>query len=319
MSQAYSITIGGSTPSPLVIRNPVMSAAGTFGYGVEYACLLDHSRVGAIVTKSTTARPRAGAPMPRWVETPSGVLNAVGLNNPGIGRVLREYAPKWDRLRAPVVLSVAGETVEEYVEVAERAEEAEGIAGLELNVSCPNVPEGSVWFGTDPELAANVTAAVRGVTSLPLIVKLTPNTASVPDVALAVEAAGADAVSLVNTITGLVIDIEMRRPALGNGTGGLSGAAIRPVAVRLVWEVAQVVSVPVIGLGGITRAEDALQFIMAGATAVQVGSAGFGRPDTILTVVDGLADWMGSHGVGSVEEIRGCALPGGTAVDESSN
>ncbi|MDQ3327841.1 MAG: dihydroorotate dehydrogenase [Chloroflexota bacterium] len=318
MSQDFSITIGGNTPRPLVMRSPVMSAAGTFGYGVEYARMLDLSRVGAIVTKSTTARPRAGAPMPRWIETPSGMLNAVGLHNPGIGRVLREYAPRWDRLGVPVVLSIAGESIEEYVAIAGRAEEAEGIAGLELNISCPNQPEGGVWFGTDRELAASVTAAVRGVTSLPLIVKLTPSAVSVPGVATAVEAAGADAVALVNTITGMVINPDTRRPALGNGSGGLSGPAIRPIAVRLVWEVAQVVSVPVIGLGGVTLAEDALQFIMAGATAVQVGSASFSRPDTILNVVNGLADWMDRHGVGSLEEIRGCALPGRTAVEQWS-
>jgi dihydroorotate dehydrogenase (NAD+) catalytic subunit len=297
------------------MRNPVMSAAGTFGYGMEYARMLDLSRVGAIVTKSTTVRPRAGAPMPRWVETPSGVLNAIGLNNPGIGRVLREYAPKWSSLRAPVVLSVAGESVEEYIEIAQRAEEAEAIAGLELNVSCPNVSEGGVLFGSDPIQASSITGAVRAVTSLPLIVKLTPNAVSVPEVALEVQAAGADAVSLVNTISGLVIDVEGRKPALGNGTGGLSGPAIRPVAVRMVWEVARVVTVPVVGLGGIARVEDALQFIMAGATAVQVGSAGFGQPDTIIKVADGLADWMVRHGVASLDEIRGCAVPNAESRD----
>lgn len=309
MSQETSVTIGADTPRPLTMRNPVMSAAGTFGYGVEYARMLDLSRVGAIVTKSTTVRPRAGAPMPRWIETPSGVLNAIGLNNPGIGRVLREYAPKWSSLRAPVVLSVAGESVEEYVEIARRAEEAEAIAGLELNVSCPNVSEGGALFGSDPFQAASITGAVRAVTSLPLIVKLTPNAASVPEVAMAVEAAGADAVSLVNTIAGLVIDVEGRKPALGNGTGGLSGPAIRPVAVRMVWEVARAVTVPVVGLGGITRVEDALQFIMAGASAVQVGSAGFGKPDTIIRVADDLVNWMAGHCVANLDEIRGCAVP----------
>lgn len=309
MSQETPVTIGASTPRPLTMRNPVMSSAGTFGYGVEYARLLDLSRVGAIVTKSTTARPQSGAPMPRWVETPSGVLNAIGLNNPGIGRVLREYAPKWSSLRAPVVLSIAGESVDEFVEIAQRAEEAEAIAGLELNVSCPNVSEGGALFGSDPVQAASITGAVRAVTSLPLIVKLTPNAASVPEVALAVESAGADAVSLVNTIAGLVIDVEDRRPALGNGGGGLSGPAIRPVAVRLVWDVARVVTVPVVGLGGIARVEDALQFIMAGASAVQVGSAGFAKPDTIIRVADDLAEWIGRHGVASLDEIRGCAVP----------
>lgn len=315
MNPDVSVTIGAGTPRPLQLRNPVMSASGTFGYGVEYARMLDLGRVGAIVTKSTTLRPRAGAPMPRWVETPSGMLNAVGINNPGIGRVLREYAPKWSRLRAPVVLSIAGESVEEYVDIALRAEEAEGIAGIELNVSCPNVDEGGMWFGTDPTQAASVAAAVRAVTSLPLIVKLTPNAANVPEVALAVESAGADAVSLVNTITGLVIDTETGRPILGNGTGGLSGPAIRPVAVRLVWEVAQAVSLPVVGLGGIAHTEDALQFIMAGASAVQVGSAGFAKPETIVAVADGLADWMTNHGVTSLGEIRGCALPSYKASD----
>lgn len=303
-----TVEIGGDTPRPLRLRNPVMSAAGTFGYGVEYARLLPLERVGAVVTKSTTLRPRAGAPMPRWVETPSGMLNAIGINNPGIDKVLRSHAPKWDTLGAPVVVSVAGESVEEYVEIALRLEEAEHVAGIELNVSCPNVHEGGMWFGTDPRQAGAVTAAVRAVTSLPLVVKLTPNAGSVAEVAASVEAGGADAVSLVNTLTGMVIDTATRRPVLGNQTGGLSGPAIRPVAVRMVWEVAQAVAIPVIGLGGITRADDALQFIMAGASAVQVGSSGFARPSTIVEVADGIAAWCAANGVGRLAEIRGCAL-----------
>lgn len=309
MELDLSVEIGARTPRPLRLRNPVMSAAGTFGYGVEYARMLDLSRIGAVVTKSTTLRPRTGAPMPRWVETPSGMLNAIGLHNPGIEAVLSRYAPKWESLAAPVVLSVAGDAVEDYVRVVEMLEDEEQVTGLELNISCPNVHAGGMWFGSDPEQAAGVVAAVRPITGLPLIVKLTPNAADVASVARAVEGAGADAVSLVNTLTGMVIDTAHRRPYLGNTTGGLSGPAIRPVAVRMVWEVAQAVEVPVIGLGGIACADDALQFIMAGAAAVQVGSASFGRPGTIVEVAGGLAKWMREHGVGSVNEVRGCALP----------
>ncbi len=288
-----------------------MSAAGTFGYGLEYAQLLQLDHLGAIVTKSTTLRPRAGAPTPRFVETPSGMLNAVGLSNPGIEKVLKSYAPKWEQLGAPVVLSIAGEDVDEYVSIAMRAEEAEPVAGLELNLSCPNVTTGDLLVGSDPEQAAEVTEAVRAVTSLPLILKLSPAALDISEVARAVEDAGADAVSLINTLPGLVIDTQRRGAALGNVTGGLSGPAIRPVAVRMVWEVARKVRIPVIGLGGITDVDDALQFIMAGASAVQVGSASFGAPATIIEVAAGLEVWMRESGVGSIEEIRGCAVDPG--------
>lgn len=304
-----SVEIGAGTPRPLTMRNPVMSAAGTFGYGVEYARMLDLSHIGAVVTKSTTLRPRAGAPMPRWAETPSGMLNAIGINNPGIEKALRRYAPKWEGLPAPVVVSVAGDAVEEYVEVARRLEEAERVAGIELNISCPNIHGGGIPFGSDCAAASEVTSAVRAVTTLPLIVKLSPNAADLPGIARAIRDAGADAVSLVNTLTGMVIDTRARRPVLGNGAGGLSGPAIRPIAVRMVWEVARAVSIPVIGLGGITCADDALQFIMAGAAAVQVGSAGFARPGTILEVAAGLRLWMEEHEVATLAEIRGCAFP----------
>lgn len=309
MDVDLSVHIASAGPRPLELRNPVMTAAGTFGYGLEYARLLPLERLGAIITKSTTLRPRAGALMPRWVETPSGMLNAIGLHNPGFDKVLRTYAPKWRGLDVPVIVSVAGEEVEEYAEIAARLEEMESVAGLELNISCPNVHRGGLLFGVDPEQAAAVTAAVRAVTSLPVIVKLSPSAPSVATVAEAVEAAGADAVSLINTLTGLVIDTETGRPLLGNTTGGLSGPAVRPLAVRLVWEVAQRVGVPVIGLGGIGSADDALQFIMAGASAVQVGSSGFARPSTAVEVADGLNSWFAARGLRSVAEIRGCALP----------
>ncbi len=309
MDVDLSLELGTATPRPLTLRNPVMPAAGTFGYGVEYARLLPLDRMGAVITKSTTLRPRSGAPMPRWVETPSGMLNAIGLNNPGLDRVLRTYAPKWEGLGAPIIVSIAGESVEEYAEVAARLEETESVAALELNISCPNVHQGGMLFGQDPRQAAAVTGAVRAVSTLPVVVKLTPNVGGIGHVAVAVETAGADAVCLVNTFSGLVIDTSTRRPALGYGRGGLSGPAIRALAVGLVWEVAQVVSVPVIGLGGITRADDALQFIMAGASAVQVGSATFARPTTVVEVAEGLAHWMGRNGVSALSEIRGCALP----------
>ena len=309
MDVDLTFTLGARRARPLRMRNPVMSAAGTFGYGVEYARLLDLSRIGAVVTKSTTLLPRAGAPMPRWVETPSGMLNAIGINNPGIMKVMRTYAPKWAGLEAPVIVSVAGETVDDYVGVSAMLEETEHVAGIELNISCPNVERGGVWFGSDPVQAAAVTAGVRGVTTVPLIVKLSPNAADIARVAQVVQDAGADAVSLVNTITGMVIDTASGRPYLGNRTGGLSGPAIRPVAVRMVWDVAQAVEIPVIGLGGITCADDALQFIMAGASAVQVGSAGFAHPGSILEVADGLAEWLRGQGLTSLDEVRGSALP----------
>lgn len=308
MDVDLSVQIARDSDRPLRLRNPVMTAAGTFGYGLEYGRLLDLTRIGAIVTQSTTVEPRKGGPMPRWVETPSGLLSAASFQNPGIRRVLSSYAPRWAKLGTPVVVGIVGATLDDYVELAALLDEAEHVAGIELNLTGARAGEPTP-LGGEPAVAGPITAAVRAATGLPLVVKLSPNVDNLPAVASSVEEAGADALSLVDTITGLVIDTATRRPALGSITGGVSGPAVRPLAVYKVWQVAQVVAVPVIGVGGITCADDALQFIMAGASAVQVGSSSFRRPTTVLEVAEGLAAWMRAHGVTGLDEIRGIALP----------
>jgi len=292
-------------PRELRLRNPVMVASGCFGYGLEYARHIDIQRLGAIVCKGTTLRPRAGNPTPRLAETPAGMLNSIGLQNPGVTAVISEYAPLWTEWAVPVIVNIAGDTVAEYAELARRLDEVPGVAGLEVNISCPNVEAGGMAFGVDPAAAAAVTRAVRQATTLPVIVKLTPNTADLAGVARAAVEAGADAVSLINTLRGMVMDVEGRRPVLARAVGGLSGPAIRPVALALVYEVAGAVDVPVIGLGGIITAHDALEFLLAGATAVQVGTACFLDPQAPLRVLDGIADWLERSGVSTVGEIVG--------------
>ncbi len=282
-----------------------MVASGCFGYGLEYAHLLDVQRLGAIVTKGTTLRPRAGNPPPRLVETPSGLLNSIGLQNPGVEKVVVEYAPVWAQWAVPVLVNIAGETVEEYAELARRLDEVPGIAGLEVNISCPNVDAGGLAFGTDPRTAAEVTRAVRRATSLPLLVKLTPNVGDIVAVARAVAEEGADALTLINTLRGMAIDVEARRPVLPRAIGGLSGPAIRPVALAMVYEVAGAVDVPVVGVGGIMNARDALEFLLAGATAIQIGTACFLDPQAPLRVLDGMIAWMEKEGVRTVEELIG--------------
>ena len=291
----------------LRLRNPVMTASGTFGYGVEYARLVDINRLGAIVCKGITLEPRIGNPSPRLAETPAGLLNSIGLENAGLQAVLREKAPIWATWDVPVVVNIAGETVEEYARMAEALEGVPGVAGLELNISCPNVDAGGMAFGSSADAAAEVTAAVRSACQQPLLVKLSPNVGDITEIALAVEAAGADALTLVNTFLGMVIDVNKRRPFLPRGVGGLSGPAIRPLAVRMVYEVARVVRIPIVGIGGITNAEDALQFLMAGATAVQVGTASFVNPRASLDVVEGLRAWAEVHGLQDIREIIGVA------------
>jgi dihydroorotate dehydrogenase (NAD+) catalytic subunit len=294
----------------LRLRNPVIAASGCFGYGVEYAGLVDVQCLGAIVSKGVTRRPRRGARMPRLAETPAGLLNAIGLQNPGIRAVLAKYPPIWARWQVPVIVNLAGDSVEEFGELAALLDEAPGVAGTELNVSCPNVAVGGMIFGCDPYLAAEVTAAVRAATTLPLIVKLTPHATDVVEVARAVVDAGADALSCVNTLLGMAIDVRRRRPVLGNVTGGLSGPAIKPVALRIVYQVAQAVDVPVIGLGGISGLDDALEFFLAGASAVQVGTATFVDPGAMLHIVDGLPEWLAREGFSSLGEIVGLANDG---------
>jgi dihydroorotate dehydrogenase (NAD+) catalytic subunit len=294
----------------LRLRNPVMVASGTFGYGTEYQKLIDIQRLGAICSKGITPRPRPGNPTPRIAETPAGMLNAIGLQNIGVKRVVAEMAPIWARWEVPVIANVAGETVEDYGYLAARLDGVDGIAGLELNISCPNVTANGRLFADSAELAAAATAAARAQTDLPIMVKLSPNVTDIAEIARAVEGAGADCISLINTLVGLQIDLKGRRPYLANVTGGLSGPAIRPVALRLVYLVAQSVRIPVVGIGGITSADDALAFLMAGASAVQVGTATFVNPTTALDVIDGLVQFAEREGLACLNQIVGVANPG---------
>jgi dihydroorotate dehydrogenase (NAD+) catalytic subunit len=292
-----------------MLANPVMTAAGTAGYGGEYEEIADLQKLGAIVCKGTTLLPREGNAQPRLVETAGGLLNSVGLENIGVDALVREKAPLWANWQVPVIVNVAGETVDEYAAVASKLEGVAGISGIELNISCPNVSAGGMEFGVDPRLAARVTSAVRSVTSLPLIVKLSPNVTDIKAIALAVEGAGADAITLINTLKGMAIDIDRRKPCLGNVVGGLSGPAVKPVALFMVFEVARAVSIPLIGCGGIACAEDALEFLMAGATAVQIGTANLTSPSICLSTLEGIERFMLNHGVRNVAELVGVGRP----------
>ena len=278
----------------LRLRSPVLLASGTFGYGFDMP-QVERAALGAIVTKGTTLRPREGNAPNRIAETPSGMLNAIGLQNPGVDHVARIYAPVWGSWNLPVIVNVAGDMIEEYVAVARRLEGVAGIAGLELNISCPNVANG-LQFGVEADLAAELTSAVRAVTRLPLIVKLTPNVTDIVAIARAVEAAGADALSAINTYVGMAIDVRRRRPVLSRVSGGLSGPAIKPLALNAVWQLAQAVRIPVIGVGGITTPGDALEFLLAGAAAVQLGTVNYIRPEAAGEVHDGIATYLEEHG-----------------------
>jgi len=287
------------------MENPVMVASGTFGYGPEYADVVDPGRLGAMVVKGIRIEPWDGNPTPRLVEVPGGLVNAIGLQNPGADGFIKEYMPFLRNTGAVVIVNIWGRSVEEYAEVAARFDDVEGVSGLEVNISCPNIKHGGIAFGTDPAEAEKVISAVRGKTKLPLIPKLSPNVADIREIARAVEGAGADAISLINSIPAMVIDVEERRPALANVVGGLSGPAVHPVAVKLVWEVAGAVGVPVIGMGGITSAREALEFIIAGASAVAVGTANFSDPTTPLRVIDGIREYLSKHGFDSVGKLVG--------------
>ena len=291
----------------LLLGNPVMTASGTFGYGVEYSHLFDIGRLGVIVTKGTTLEPRDGNPQPRLAETAGGLLNSIGLQNIGARALIKEKAPVWANWQLPVIVNIAGETTGDYAKLAKVLDGVAGSSGLEVNISCPNIKAGGAEFGADPRSAARVTAAVRAATSLPLLVKLTPNTGDIAGVAIAVAEAGADAISLINTIKGMAIDINRRRPLLGNITGGLSGPAIKPVALAMVYEVAGSVDLPVVGCGGITTASDAIEFIMAGASAVQIGTASFTNPRAPLDVLEGIERFMEKEGIEDIAELIGVA------------
>ena len=293
----------------LVLANPVLVASGTFGYGIEYGDVVDIARLGAICCKGTTLKPRIGNVTPRVTETPAGMLNSIGLQNPGVDAVVEKYAPIWQGWRTPVVVNVAGESVADYVEVVRRLEGVPGVAAIELNISCPNVGKGGLQFAIDAEAAGGVTAAVRRVTDLPLLVKLSPNVADVRPIARAIAEAGADALTAINTLSGIAVARTRDRPLLGNVFGGLSGPAIKPIALRIVYEVAQVVDIPIVAIGGITELADVLDYLAVGAVAVQVGTAIFADPSLPGRLVDELAAECRRRGLSSHRALVGTALP----------
>lgn len=290
----------------LALKNPVLTASGTFGFGEEYSDFIDLNRLGGFIVKGTTLEPREGNPYPRMAETPSGMLNAVGLQNKGVDYFIEKIYPRIADVDSEVIVNVSGKSIEDYVAVAEKLSGLEKIHAIELNISCPNVKQGGMAFGTTTEGASSVVEAVRKAWRGHLMVKLSPNVTSIVDIAKAAEGAGADSLSLINTLLGMAVDIERRRPVLSTVTGGLSGPAVKPVAVRMVWQVSKAVSVPIVGLGGIVSAADAIEFIMAGATAIQVGTANFIYPTATIRILEGIEEWCESHGVADLTEIRGC-------------
>lgn len=286
------------------MKTPVMGASGTFGFGVEYSDFLDLSEIGAVISKGITPLPRAGNPGVRVAETPSGMLNCIGLENPGLDVFKRDILPKTRHMGAPLIVNISAGSAEEYGRLAE-ALDVDGVAGLEVNISCPNVKEGGIVFGTDPRAAAAVTEQVRTHTKKPVIVKLSPNVTDITVMAKSVEAAGADAVSLINTLTGMAIDIHLRRPLLGNITGGLSGPAVKPIALRMVWQTAKAVQIPILGLGGIACWQDAIEFMLAGASAVAVGAYNFVNPRAVQEIAEGMAQYCEEEGIRHITDIVG--------------
>ncbi len=293
----------------LKLNNPVMTASGTFGYGEEYAGYVDLNKLGAIVVKGLSLKPRLGNPPPRIMETTGGMLNAVGLQNIGVDAFIEEKMPFLRQFDTKVIANIYGETYDEYKKVARKLSPVKGVRALEVNISCPNVKNGGLSFGSDPKIAARVTRTVKDETSLPVIVKLTPNVTDIAAIAEAVEKAGADAVSLINTLTGMSVDLKTRRPHLKNITGGLSGPAIKPIALRMVWQVVQRVSIPVIGIGGIMTAEDALEFLVVGAKAVQIGTANFINPLVTMEVVEGMKNYLAEQKIKDINDIIGTFKP----------
>jgi dihydroorotate dehydrogenase (NAD+) catalytic subunit len=289
----------------LSLKNPVMTASGTFGYGEEYAPYVDMNRLGAVVVKGLSLNPRRGNPPPRIMETPSGMLNAIGLQNPGVHVFIKEKLPFLRQFDVPVIVNIFGETVDDYGQVAEILSQTEGVHALEVNISCPNVKKGGMAFGADPSAAREVTRRVKSVTHLPVMVKLTPNVTDIVEIAKNVESGGADAISLINTIGGMAVDAEKRRPRLSTITGGLSGPAIKPIALKMVWQVAQKVSIPVVGVGGIMNAEDAVEFLIVGARAVQIGTANFVNPRAAMDVIEGIERYMIRHGMREMRDLIG--------------
>ena len=289
----------------LKLQNPVMVASGTFGYGVEYARLMDINQLGAVVVKGIRLEPVHGNPTPRTVEVASGLINAIGLQGPGVDGFIKKYWPFLKGLKVPTIINIWGTTIEEYAEVARRFDALGGVGALELNVSCPNIKEGGAQFGTDVKLLAKVVAACRKVTELPLITKMSPNVVSIAPYARAAADAGSDALAITNSYPAMAIDIETRKPKLANVTGGLTGPCIKPIAIKLVWEAAQAMKIPIIGMGGIQNAGDAIEFMMAGATALAVGTANFYEPQTVLQVIAGIREFMQKNDIRDVREITG--------------
>lgn len=298
-----SIQLGG-----LELRNPVMTASGTYGYGLEYQDFVDLSRLGGIVVKGTTLKERQGNPYPRMAETPSGMLNAVGLQNKGVEYFAEQIYPNINDIDTNIIVNVSGSMIEDYVATAERINELDNIPGIELNISCPNVKEGGMAFGVTCAGASAVVRAVRQVYNKTLIVKLSPNVTDITEIARAVEAEGADALSMINTLLGMAIDAERRRPILSTITGGLSGPAVKPIALRMVWQTAQAVQVPIIGMGGISNTLDAIEFLLAGASAIQVGTYNFVDPSVTTQIVDGIEDYMKRHKMNDIKELIGALL-----------
>jgi len=294
------VNIGG-----IELRNPVMTASGTFGYAREFEKLIDLNRLGAIIVKGLSLEPSVGNPPPRIVETPCGRLNAIGLENVGLAAFVKEKLPFLKRLETPIFVNIYGKSVVEYSELAARLDDIEDVSGIEVNISCPNVKSGGLAFGAYPDSASEVVNAIRDKTEKPMMVKLSPNVTDITEIARSVEAAGTDSISLINTLTGMVIDIETRRPKLANITGGLSGPAIKPVALRMVWQVAQTVNIPVIGIGGIMTAKDALEFLIAGAVAVQIGTANFVNPHATIDIIDGFEAFLIERQIDNLTDIIG--------------
>ena len=302
-----TVQLAPQNKKSLQLANPVMTASGTFGYGMEYAHLFDIQKLGAIVCKGTAHEPWEGNPQPRIAETENGMLNSIGLQGIGVEALIKEKAPVWAGWQVPVIVNIVGRTIDDYTEVARKLDKVPGGAGLELNISCPNLKEGGAEFGSNPETAAKVTSAVKKTTTLPVIVKLTPNTGEIVRIAQAVAAAGADALCLINTVKGMAIDIKTRKPLLGNTYGGLSGPAIKPVALYMVYQVFKAVNIPIVGCGGITNGNDAIEFLMAGATAVEVGTASFMNPRAPMDVLEGIGKYLQENKIEDLHELIGAA------------
>lgn len=306
---SLQVDLAPNNPRELVLRNPVIPASGCFGYGQEYSHVIDIQRLGAFSSKGITMKPRKGNPMPRITETPAGMLNAIGLQNPGIDKFIKKYPPIWEKWDVPAIVNFSADTVEDFAIMARKLDDVPGVAGLEVNISCPNIHAGGFCFGWDARMSADVAKAVREATTLPVIVKLSPGAVDIAEIAAAVAEQGVDAISLINTLVGMSIDPITRTSKIANMTGGLSGPAVKPVAVRQTYQVAQAVDIPIVGIGGIMGLSDALEFFMAGATAVQMGTAVFSHPSAPIKLIDDLQHWLDAQGCASVMDIVGVANP----------